>query len=146
MAWHQKKVREAHFILQLTFKINFMNQGKKVLIVEDEKALQQALSEKMKDIGWQPISAFNGEEGLKMLKENQPDVILLDIIMPIMDGITMLKKMKELGDTTPVIIFSNLNDSNKVAEAVTLGSFNYLTKSDCSLEDIIDKIKQVVGE
>jgi len=118
-----------------------MNKSIKVLIVEDELSILTAISGKIKEIGWQPLEAKNGEEGLKLYSAEKPNIILLDLIMPVMDGITMLKELKKLKNKTPVLVFSNLSDKEKVAEALELGSFHYMVKADNSLNDIITQVK-----
>jgi len=119
--------------------------SKKVLIVEDEKSLVGALEKKLNKSGFEVVMAFNGEEGLRKIQETKPDLVLLDIIMPKMDGITMLKKLREKGDKTPVIMLTNLNDSKKLSEAMDAGSYEYLVKSNYSLEDVVDKINKVLN-
>ena len=121
-----------------------MSKSIKVLIVEDESAISMAVSEKINEVGWQSITAVNGEEGLFMYEKEKPDIILLDLIMPVMDGITMLEKLKEMNNRIPVIIFSNVEDQTKVAKTLELGSYYYMVKSDCSLDDIIKQIEKVV--
>lgn len=117
---------------------------KKVLIVEDEGFLLDLLSNKLKSEGFAVIGAKNGEEGLKTTLEEKPDLILLDLIMPVMDGITMLKKLRESeeGKTVPVIVLTNLSESEKVEEAIKAGVHDYLVKTAWSPEDMVKKIKE----
>src|SRR5689334_23057436 len=84
-------------------------QSHKVLIVEDEKLLGDALEFKLKKAGFTTTRAFNGQEGLELAKSTTPDVILLDIIMPIMNGKVMLRALRQLPEfkTTPVIVLTN---------------------------------------
>ena len=88
--------------------------AKKILIVEDEASLRKALVEKFQREGFETFLAFDGVEGLDQAERIQPDLILLDIIMPKMDGMTMLKKLRESGDwgkQVPVIILTNLSSA-----------------------------------
>ena len=82
-----------------------------------------------------------------MALSNQPDLILLDIILPIMDGLTMLQKLRQdqRGRDVKVVILSNLNEIEKVSEAMAQGSYNYLVKSDWKLEDIVARAKEMLG-
>jgi DNA-binding response OmpR family regulator len=95
---------------------------KKILIIEDEKPLARALELKLTHEGFEVKSAFNGEEGLEVALHEHPDLIMLDIIMPVMDGITMLKKLREAnewGKTVPVIFLTNLGaDDEKIMKAI----------------------------
>ena len=125
-----------------------MNTKKKVLVVEDEVSLLRALIDKFNYEDFETLEAKNGKEGLKIAFQDHPDLILLDILMPVMDGMTMLKKLREdeWGKSAKVIILSNLSDSQKVAEAVEQGSFKYLVKTDWTLEDIVVKVRDRLRE
>ena len=119
---------------------------KKILIVEDEKSLIDALQEKLKDEGYSVLTARNGEEGLEVALTNQPDLILLDLVMPVMSGMTMLKKLREdsWGETVSVIVLTNLTDVKEQREALEVNTENYLVKSDWSLSDVIKKVKEIL--
>ena len=116
---------------------------KKILIVEDNKGLAKVLSNSLHSENVSILEAGNGEDGLALALKEHPDLILLDVVMPKMDGITMLQKMREdeWGKNASVIILSNLSDQNKVADAVTEGVFDYLIKDDWSLDDLITRVK-----
>lgn len=118
--------------------------NKKILIVEDEESLLKLLSESFIENGIDVLGAVDGEQGLKMALEEHPDLILLDIILPKMDGITMLKKLREdeRGKDVKVIILSNLSDSERVEEAMQKGVYDYLIKSNWNLADVINKVKE----
>jgi len=115
---------------------------KTILIVEDEISLCNALRDKFAGEGFSVLSAKDGEEGLKLALSERPDLILLDIIMPVMDGITMLAKLREdtWGNNAKVIILTNLSDNEKVAEALARGSYDYLVKSNWKIEDVVAKV------
>lgn len=119
-----------------------MNKNKKILIVEDELPLSTVLSEKLTLSGFFVTQAKNGVEGLDMALKNHPDLILLDIIMPKMDGMEMLSKLRadEWGKDVPVIILTNLSEAGKVADAVVHGVHDYVVKADWTLDDVIKKI------
>ena len=115
-----------------------------ILIVEDEKSLCNALSGKFIHEGFVALVAKNGEEGLKIALSAQPDLILLDIVMPVMDGIAMLKKVREdeWGKDAKVIILTNLNDNESLSRALALGLKNYIVKSDWKIEDVVAMVRE----
>jgi CheY-like chemotaxis protein len=122
--------------------------SKKILIVEDEVALVKVLVSKLEREGWSVAVAYNGAEGLEMAKELHPDLILLDIIMPRMDGMTMLKELRRngWGKTAKVILLTNLSDEFKAEEAERMGVFDYLVKSNWKIADLITRIRGRLGE
>jgi DNA-binding response OmpR family regulator len=121
---------------------------KKILIIEDEEAMQKAIAEAVANQGFVPITASDGVEGLSASLKEHPDLILLDIFMPKMDGLVMLQKLRldAWGKTAPVIIITNVNpSSNSVINSVLKNEpAYYLVKSEVKLEGIIDKIKEVL--
>lgn len=116
---------------------------KTILIVEDEASMLAALRDKFSREGFVILEAKNGQEGLNGALTNHPDLILLDIIMPIMDGMTMLDKLRQdpWGKSVPVILLTNLSEADKVAASLRQGVYDYLVKSDWKLEDIVKKVK-----
>jgi len=123
------------------------NQTKKILVIEDESALLNALTTKFRNEGFSTLEAQNGQEGLDLALSAHPDIILLDIIMPKMDGMTMLKKLREddWGREVPVLILTNLSDKQKVAEALEQNTFDYLVKSNWTLDDVVAKVREKIG-
>lgn len=121
---------------------------KRILIVEDEEAMLDAISEALLNQEFATLTANDGEEGLAAALEQHPDLILLDIFMPKMDGLVMLQKLRldKWGKKVPVIILTNLNpNSNSVINSVLQNEpAYYLVKSDVKLEGIVDKIKEVL--
>ena len=116
-----------------------------MLIVEDEIALRQAMEDKFTREGFSTFVAKDGEDGLNQALTERPDIILLDIIMPNMDGLTMLKILRndqEWGKNVPVMILTNLNDIDNVSRAVENGVYEFLVKSDWRLDDLVDKVKE----
>ena len=119
---------------------------KKILIVEDDKYLANALRVKLTHTGFDVKNAADGEEALKIVKEFFPDLILLDLVMPVKDGFTVLKELKdnENWKKIPVIIASNLGQKEDIDKGMALGAIDYIIKSDISLHDLIIKIKKIL--
>ena len=121
---------------------------KKILIIEDEAPLRNAVSDILTFEGFQIFQAKNGQEGLEVALREHPDLILLDLMMPVMDGLTMLEKLRgdeEWGKNAAVILLTNINDPEKVARATEAGSYEFLVKSDWNIEDVVKKIKARLG-
>jgi len=119
----------------------------KILIVEDEESLRKALVDKFQQEKLEVLNAKNGQEGLKMALEEKPDLMLLDILMPKMDGIEMVKELRkdDWGKNVPVIILTNVKDSDKIAQSLEEGITDYVIKSDESINQIVEKIKHKLG-
>ncbi len=122
--------------------------NKKILIVEDEEVMQKAISEAFANQEFTTLTAQDGEEGLAVSLKEHPDLILLDILMPKMDGMIMLQKLRqdEWGKGVPVIILTNVNPNTSTVINSVLQSnpAYYLVKSDVKLEGIVDKVKEVL--
>ncbi|HSR89169.1 MAG TPA: response regulator [Candidatus Udaeobacter sp.] len=115
----------------------------KILIVEDELDLLGVLAQKFDMEKFEVFKAANGQLGLEEALKSHPDLILLDIIMPVMDGVTMLKMLREdsWGKDVPVILLTNLSDESKIAEAMQHGVYDYLVKADWNINDVVAKVK-----
>jgi len=126
-----------------------MNKQKKkiILVAEDQPSLMSALSDKLTQAGFEVIEAFNGEDCLVAVDKYNPDLILLDIVMPKMDGMTVLEKLKSDKDKKdiPIIMLTNLSSFEDIQKATEKGAHDYLVKTDWSLEDIVKKIKERLG-
>lgn len=116
----------------------------KILLVEDDKFLRDLLSRKLQEENLNVIPAIDGEEGAKKAEEEMPDLMLLDLILPGINGFDVLKKIKENEKTSgiPVIVLSNLGQKEDVERALSLGAKDYLIKANFTLEEIFDKIKK----
>ncbi len=115
--------------------------NKKILIVDDTKSYLFILSETLRDAGFIVVTAGNGEEGLSAVDEEKPDLILLDITMPKMDGITMAKKLRESNMQVPIIFLTNMSDIEHVSEAAETAT-DYIVKADTSADDIVVRVKE----
>lgn len=117
--------------------------NKKILIVEDEKDLRFFISTALKEAGFEILEAFDAEEALEILKKETPDLILLDILLPRMNGfefLTTIKKDSKL-EKIPVIILSNLGQKEEIEEGLRRGAVDYLIKANFTLDKIVEKIK-----
>jgi DNA-binding response OmpR family regulator len=120
-----------------------MSKIKKILIVEDEKAISKILAQKLGNQGFEIKTAYNGEEALEILDKEEFDLILLDLIMPRLDGISALKKMKEKGIKSRIIVVSNLGQKEDIEQVKKLGVTDYFVKAEITLAEIADKIKSL---
>lgn len=118
-----------------------------ILIIEDEKPIMSILKMKLNSEDFKTLEATDGESGLEIALKSHPDLILLDIMLPIMDGVTFLEKLRKnsWGNKVPVIILSNLNDAKTVEESRAKGVYDYLVKTDWKLEDVIAKVKSTLN-
>jgi CheY-like chemotaxis protein len=114
-----------------------------ILIVEDESAMRRVLEKKLKGAGFRVATAGDGVSGLEAAMQKQPSLILLDIIMPRMDGVTMLRRLRTNPKTTkiPVIILTNLTDGPLGNQVDMRKVADYLIKTDWSLDEILQKIR-----
>lgn len=120
--------------------------SKKVLVIEDDRVLRRVVVDHLKSEGFQVLEADDGESGLELALAEHPDVTLLDVVMPKMDGMTVLEKLRqdEWGKNTRIIMLTNLSDAEKIAHAKEKGVSDYLVKADWDIESIIEKVKEKV--
>lgn len=116
---------------------------KKILLVEDEQDIREAMEEALQEAGFEVITADNGVTGLKAALEEKPDLILLDIIMPEMDGHAMLAKLRgdSWGKHVKVIMLTSMDNVTHVAGAHELKITDYIIKAHSSLDDIVKKVR-----
>lgn len=115
-----------------------------VLIVDDEESLTNVLARKFTDEGIEAFTAYDGKQGLAMALEKHPDVILLDIMMPEMDGFDVMKALQQdpWGKDVPVILLTNSSSLDTVAKAVTSGMSEFLVKTEMKLDQVVEHVKQ----
>ncbi len=113
-----------------------------VLIVEDDEFLRSLTVKRLEKEGYQVEAAVDGESGVAMAESKKPNLVLLDLLLPGLDGFEVLKKIKANADTknTPVIIFSNLGQKEDIEKAKTLGANDFLIKANFTLDDVVTKI------
>lgn len=123
-----------------------MSTEKTILIVEDEAPLRKALARKCAASGFLVREARDGKEGLEISTREHPDVILLDIIMPVMDGLTMLRKLRAdaWGSTARVIVLTNLSDESTGKDLLEQGAGDYLVKAVWTMEDVVERVRTVL--
>lgn len=119
---------------------------KKILIIEDEPVLQKTLSTALEQEGYEIKNAVDGEIGLRLAKETKPDLILLDLILPKIDGFEALEVLKNDDETKdiPVIVLTNLESAEEIERALAMGATTYLVKANYDLKDIIQKISETI--
>lgn len=122
--------------------------SQKILIVEDDNFLLKVYLERLREEGYDVCVATNGEEGLTMAEQENPSIILLDMILPRMSGFDFLKKIKKKDDMKdiPVIVLSNLGQDADVEQAKKLGAADYLVKANYSFRSVIEKIAEYIGQ
>lgn len=119
---------------------------KKVLIVEDDKSFLWILKQSFVSEGIAVIIAEDGEQGLILAENEKPDLILLDILVPKMDGIEVAKKLKETGNKAQIMFLTNLKDAEHVSEAIgTVDKTDYIVKSDSHIDTIVKMVKNKLG-
>jgi len=117
----------------------------KVLIIEDEPVHLNVMKAKLEYEGYRVLVATDGETGYRMIKEEKPDLALLDIILPKMDGFQVLERLKNDKITTPIIIVSNSGQPVEVDKALKLGARDYLVKAEFNPADVLGKVEKVLG-
>ncbi|MEI7791958.1 MAG: response regulator [Candidatus Berkelbacteria bacterium] len=120
----------------------------KILVVEDEQTLRDAIVTVLSAKNFLAIEAVNGKDGVEKALSEHPDLILLDLVMPVMDGMTALKEIRKdkWGADVPVVILTNLSatDENLVTDIVTHKPLEYLVKADWKIHDVVDKVEKIL--
>ena len=119
----------------------------KILVAEDDKLISGSLCDALTAQGFAPTPAYDGEEAVTKAKEIKPDIALLDIMMPKLDGISVLWELKANPETSkiPVIVLTNIGDVETISKIIEAGAVDYLLKSDQSVDDIVQKVKDVLS-
>ena len=119
---------------------------KKILVIEDDKFLRELISQKLVKEGYNVIEAIDGEKGVEMVKKEHPDLVLLDLILPGIDGFEVLSRIKSDSELSqiPVIILSNLGQRDDVERGIKIGAADYLIKAHFTPVEIINKIRDIL--
>lgn len=124
-----------------------MVKAKKILLIEDEKVIREILQKRLTKEGYQISIAEDGEEGLEKMKKVEPDLIILDIIMPkkggfeVMEGMQKEKTLKDI----PIIIVSNSGQPVELGRAKELGAKDWLIKTEFDPQEVVEKVKKQIG-
>lgn len=123
-------------------------EGVRVLLAEDDRFLRKAAETALRLRGFTVLLAADGDEALRIARDQMPNIILLDMFMPKMPGVDVLRALKEKPETAaiPVIMMSNAGDSGVRRQAVEAGAFGYFTKSSLSLEDLVNTIRLALNQ
>ena len=121
---------------------------KTILFIEDESVLQKTLGKVLRHEGYEVIPALDGETGFNLAKDQKPDLILLDLILPKVHGFEVLRRLKKDPEVKkiPVIILTNLESMDDINKALELGATTYLVKTSYSLDEVVEKVKKAFEE
>lgn len=117
---------------------------KTILIIEDEQALREVLKDQLELENYDVTTAKDGQDGVAKMKKSKFDLVLLDVVMPNMDGFKTLETIQIEGHASPTVMLSNISQSEERARAKKLGAVGYIVKSDTSLSEIVDYIKKTI--
>jgi CheY-like chemotaxis protein len=122
--------------------------AKRILLVEDDRFLRRACEASLRQRGLTVTTAADGEEGLRLARSERPDLILLDMLMPKMSGVEVLRALRS-GEATravPVLVLSNSSRDQDIADVTSLGVSGYFVKSNLSLQELGDLVERVLAE
>lgn len=124
-----------------------VSKSKVILLIEDDSFLSNIYKTKFEMEGYKVITAMDGEAGLTFAKTKNPDLILLDILLPKMDGFTVLKEIKanDKSKNIPVILLTNLGQKDDVSKGLELGAVDYLIKAHFKPSETVDKVRKIIG-
>ncbi|MFA5870846.1 MAG: response regulator [Candidatus Paceibacterota bacterium] len=115
-----------------------------IAVIEDDRPMSKSLVGELEDAGFEVITAFDGKEGLELILKEKPDLVLLDIAMPIMDGMTMLSQLRrsgEYGKHASIIFLTNLNADDQILDGITKNEPSYyFVKADYTVADVVTKV------
>ena len=120
--------------------------AKNILIIEDDEFLRSLINRKLSAEGYNMISAIDGEEGIKKVLAEKPDLVLLDLILPNEDGFEVLSKIKADPKVSqiPIIILSNSSQKEDIDKGMKLGAADYIIKAQFTPEEIVEKVKNIL--
>ena len=123
------------------------NTKKQILVVEDDQFLRGLMVKKLESEDFDVMQAVDGESGLRLAREKKPDLILLDLVLPGIDGFEVLKQLNESSDTADmqVVVLSNLGQKDDIDRALSLGAKDYLIKAHFTPGDIVEKVKALLS-
>lgn len=119
---------------------------KLILIIEDDKFFQTLVSKKLVNEGFDVVAASESKEALKILEENKPSLIILDLILPLLSGfeiLSIIKKDEKMKDI-PVLILSNLGQKEEIERVIALGAVDFMVKVNFTPDEIVRKVKSII--
>mgnify|MGYP001587951702 CR=1 FL=1 len=121
---------------------------KRILVIDDDPEVCEALAKRLEQDDFVVRSALSGERGLVIALDEKPDLILLDILMPGVDGWELLRRLRhdEWGSTVKVMVLTNVSDTEGAAIALELNVYDYIVKTDWKLDDVVAKVKERLAE
>jgi CheY-like chemotaxis protein len=121
---------------------------KKILVIDDDQFFNKALAAALPAEKYKVIEAQDGEQGLNQMREEKPDLVVLDLLMPKLDGTAFLKQVKAdpLLSKVPVLVSSNLSSVKKISDVIAMGAVGYVIKSNESMQSIVQDIERIIGE
>lgn len=121
---------------------------KTILIIEDDKFLRDLMEKKLAGSGYNVLLADDGESGLEIIKEKKPDLVLLDILLPLMSGWEVMEKSigNEATREIPIIFLTNLGDKKDISRGIKLGARDYIIKANFTPVEIVRKVRECLGE
>lgn len=124
-----------------------LDKNKRILIIEDDDTTIRILSDAFRSNGFFVYEAIDGKEGIDIALRECPDVILLDIIIPEINGLEVFKRLRKSGCCvdTPIVIMTNLEETDSITEALSLGKCDFIIKTDLSISDIIKRVYTHLG-
>lgn len=119
----------------------------KILFIEDDPLIVKIYTTRLTADGYQVLSAENGEDGIKLAETETPDLVILDIMMPKIDGFGVLEKLRanEQMKTKPILVYSNLAQEEEIKRAQTLGATEFIIKANLSPTEMVEKIKKYLN-
>lgn len=118
----------------------------RILIIEDEPLHLNVMKTKLELEGYAVIAAIDGKEGYKLIKTEKPDLVLLDIMLPSMDGFEILEQLQKEGVKVPIIVVSNSGQPVEIDKALKMGVKDYLIKAEFNPADVLEKVEKVIGK
>jgi len=120
---------------------------KRIAIIEDDQTLLKVTTSALTQAGYDVVSAVDGQAGLALVLREHPDLVLMDILLPVLSGTEVLKALRQnaWGKDVKVIMFTNVSDSEYVSQAMELGAYIYLVKSAWKISEVVEKVKEQIG-
>lgn len=120
------------------------NENKKILLIEDDEGFVYILRKSLEKEGFLIVVSGTGEDGIEKAKTEKPDLIILDVLLPGIDGTQVAAKLKEAGSNIPIMYLSNVNDPKRISQGIVAsgGEADFIVKTDVHVDEIIERIKK----